>query len=457
MNPVEYRRRLLDGILEGAAIGILALLVGGLIFVLAFGMPARASAATLYEQPVSTISTFGSTYSSDGTLAEEIYFTTSGNLSQLAWAPDTSNSSHPDCNNWVGGPMEIDLFDYSTGSASYAHGQAAFIVRSQYPDSNGYCYADAYTGSGFMTSVTAGVPYIIRMYGTFYQVPYNYLGSPTLGAHSGGMGSLSGATFTSDSPQGGVQSLALAITDTTGTYYPPVTDIGIRPQSPLEGAVTGGTTVTLSANYSLPIDGDVLGIGHVESIALYLNRTDATQSLGFTFSPVNYGGSSNVSTTTTLAANSNWKASWCFSNADGSGIALCKDVNFSVESDPISGLIGATSTDNLQSLATSTCSVLNVAGCFQNALVFLFWPNSSVTAQFQTLQGSIRSRAPFGYVYIIKDAISGVNASSTPAFSLDIPDNIESGFFAPLRTGIAAILWILVAFWFFKRIRDLHL
>lgn len=122
-----------------------------------------------------------------------------------------------------------------------------------------------------------------------------------------------------------------------------------------------------------------------------------------------------------------------------------------------SPFLGVDDFENLTGLATSTCGITNVTGCVQNAMAFLFYPSTTALEKFKLLQESAKTRAPFGYVYILLSSAQAVEGDSAPAFVLDINEDIQDAYFTPLKNAIATILWALAGFWFFKRIRDLQL
>lgn len=117
--------------------------------------------------------------------------------------------------------------------------------------------------------------------------------------------------------------------------------------------------------------------------------------------------------------------------------------------------VGSTTSRN--GLATTTCDVVHIGGCFQNALAFLFFPSPGVLDKFQLLWGTIQNKPPFGYVSQTIIGLRSINASSTPAFSFgDIP--LVSTIFTPFRTGLAGILWIgFFIAWYRGRLRHLDI
>lgn len=115
------------------------------------------------------------------------------------------------------------------------------------------------------------------------------------------------------------------------------------------------------------------------------------------------------------------------------------------------------STTSRAGLATTTCSITSIGGCFQNALAFLFFPSPNILDQFGLLWRQIENKPPFGYVSQTITGLRSINASSTPAFSFgNIP--LISTIFTPFRTGLAALLWIgFFIAWYRGRLRHLDI
>lgn len=115
------------------------------------------------------------------------------------------------------------------------------------------------------------------------------------------------------------------------------------------------------------------------------------------------------------------------------------------------------STTSRNGLATTTCSITAIGGCFQNALAFLFYPSPGALNSFASLWEHVRNKPPFGYVTTTIGALKQINASSTPAFSFGtLP--LQNELFTPMKTGLAAILWLVFAVaWYKIRLRHLDL
>jgi len=94
--------------------------------------------------------------------------------------------------------------------------------------------------------------------------------------------------------------------------------------------------------------------------------------------------------------------------------------------------------------ATSTCDVLNVTGCFQNALRWAFAPSQdSMNALAQSGQ-RIGSVAPFGYIVLIRNALSSATSTATTSLAAAITSGgaWRTIIFDPLRTMLTMLLWI---------------
>lgn len=115
------------------------------------------------------------------------------------------------------------------------------------------------------------------------------------------------------------------------------------------------------------------------------------------------------------------------------------------------------SSSSRNGLATTTCNVLQLGGCFQNALAFLFYPSPGILDQFRFLWSLIQNKPPFGYVSQTITGLRSLNASSTPAFSFgNIP--LVDTIFTPFRTGLAALLWVgFFIAWYRGRLRHLDI
>jgi len=111
--------------------------------------------------------------------------------------------------------------------------------------------------------------------------------------------------------------------------------------------------------------------------------------------------------------------------------------------------------DISQLAPTSNCSITDITGCFKNAVVWAFYPSSASLEIYTTFIGLLQQKSPVGYFFVIKNAITGLNASSTPAFNITIPVHLKTYIFDPVDIAIASILWVFFVFAFYKRLKHL--
>lgn len=109
-------------------------------------------------------------------------------------------------------------------------------------------------------------------------------------------------------------------------------------------------------------------------------------------------------------------------------------------------------------LATSTCSITNITGCFQNALQWAFVPPQGSFSGITGLWAQIDQKPPFGYFTVGLNEVNGLNNGSTPAFSLESIDGINTYIFHPIDVALAAIWWGIFGIWFFfNRVRHIEI
>lgn len=101
------------------------------------------------------------------------------------------------------------------------------------------------------------------------------------------------------------------------------------------------------------------------------------------------------------------------------------------------------------------CGLTELEGCFKNALIWAFIPSSSSTAAYYGFISTVGLKAPMGYFTILKNNLSGLNSTSSPAFSITIPAHIKQYVFNPFDVAIAAILWFFFAINFYKRLKHI--
>lgn len=132
----------------------------------------------------------------------------------------------------------------------------------------------------------------------------------------------------------------------------------------------------------------------------------------------------------------------------------------------IDSITGETSTATTSSfiIATSTslysppdvgctnASALDLLCDLKVGAVWAFYPSQGLVESYINLLDVINTKPPIGYFTIAKNALLGLDASSTPAVTVTIPTGIKDNIFHPLDVGISSIFWFFVLLQFYKRL-----
>lgn len=235
----------------------------------------------------------------------------------------------------------------------------------------------------------------------------------------------------------------------SGGYTPLDVSTRIQDITPADGAITGSTSVVVSANYYFN-DPDVSNyLTPPLVLVARLHRTDGIGSpdQSFDFTPLIYNSLNAVSHTFTLPTNTIWELRWDISGDGYYFISpFSSPVSFNVVSDPTTGSTGYT-----------TCSITDLAGCFQNALVYLFYPSSASLNQFNGLYNEFVDKPPFGYIVAIQNALKGINDTSTSIFTLQSMPILNTYIFNPIYIALEWVLWVAFAFVLYHRLKNIQL
>jgi hypothetical protein len=253
-----------------------------------------------------------------------------------------------------------------------------------------------------------------------------------------------------------------------GTPPPPViptTTNSINSISPLDGSTTASTLVPISIGYN------VAATSTFDQIVVMLSDiTTGYTNLPLIIAPTTAGSSQTFATTTTLTSGhaysiqailqSSYSGAQLYGRASAcNATAGASNCIFAVESNPLGTILGinAINSSSTMLLATSTCSITNISGCFQNALVWALYPSQDALNNLATTSNQLKNTAPFGYLFVNLNAISALNASSTAAVTLMTLAPITTYIFHPLDVGLSSIFGFIFLVWFIKRVRAIQL
>lgn len=129
---------------------------------------------------------------------------------------------------------------------------------------------------------------------------------------------------------------------------------------------------------------------------------------------------------------------------------VATSTTFYTGTSPWPDLIGASSTNpaDLNTLATSTCDVFNIAGCFQNALVWAFTPSPDSMQRFVTNGNILLQAPPAGYIGAFRDAVTSSFATTTASSTQDWSSSqlyFLNFILEPVRTVTTGGFWVFFA------------
>lgn len=107
-------------------------------------------------------------------------------------------------------------------------------------------------------------------------------------------------------------------------------------------------------------------------------------------------------------------------------------------------------------LSQIDCQTFDVGCQFQKAMTFLFLPTPDSLNKFALLWREIQQIPPFSIFATVQNIRSGIDDGNvTPAFTMPaIP--FQNEIFAPLRTGVASVIWVLFGFAVYTRFKYLE-
>ena len=131
--------------------------------------------------------------------------------------------------------------------------------------------------------------------------------------------------------------------------------------------------------------------------------------------------------------------------------------DFVFNSSFLQSVYGTTTPSGL-AIPSAPCGVTDLTGCVQNALVYLFYPNSNALDMYQQFITTLYQKPPVGYFAMIQSSLGSVTATSTGAITgWIIPAGIIDNFFTPVETAVAGVLGFFVLVEFYKRFKDVQL
>jgi len=250
-----------------------------------------------------------------------------------------------------------------------------------------------------------------------------------------------------------------------GSIAPTPPGTRITSLSPEDASTTASTAVDLTVGYYINSGANPAGYDTVGFTLYDIDRTYAQVAAGTTTATTN--ALSNFTTSVTLRSGGAYSlqayllnssnGNMLFTDSQTAGAGSTGNSQFAVISNPLPGIIGTSTYAGTYSLATSTCSFTSVVGCFQNAIVWAFYPSQSMLTFVAGGGAAVKNKPPMGYLFVNIAAIQALNASGTPPVVLAAMAPITTYIFSPLDTGLASILFFVFGVWLFLRVRHIQL
>jgi len=264
-----------------------------------------------------------------------------------------------------------------------------------------------------------------------------------------------------------------AIFNWTPIIPPPSNGVGFVEILPIAGTTTPTTSVEFKAQYYVASTSIEATAGHggfglsSTKYSFNLSRQDtASTSQWFVANGAGNDAWNTLDKTITLPASSTWMVSWTSYDASSTYPTYQRGAYyfFSVVSNAAFaglGIAGLDQIPNLSSASTTAiapapCGITDISGCFQNAIVYLFYPSTASLDQFGNLWTLVKNKPPFGYVVAVQTAVGTLSASSTATFNLGtVP--FMSAIFDPFRTAVAVLMWLVFIVAFYHRLSTLDI
>jgi hypothetical protein len=226
---------------------------------------------------------------------------------------------------------------------------------------------------------------------------------------------------------------------------------------PTYGTTTPSTTVSLSIRYNSQPGFDYLVLPPQK---YGYDIFDAvTGALLYSFSQTlseNTAFSTTVSTTTIQSIGSKIIRAYIRNASTSVDLATPFETFYNVATNTYLIATGLNSPqDSGGGLTQNDCAIFDVGCQFQRALIFLFVPSSSLD-KFRDLWTTLINIPPFGYVTVTIRQLQGIDASTTPAWTMPAAP-FGDAIFTPIRTALAGILWGIFAFAFYRRLKTIEL
>jgi len=381
-------------------------------------------------------------------MVQKIFADETGTIERIIVYPDPTVVTMCDFHN--GGTMGIYIYNTALNSQV-----GDYRSPPDTPNTGNGCIYDRSSGSG---SITDGTEYRL----VSFQPNTKWYGITSGADDNFGYtnGSFTSQTF------GTVGLSDAKYYVSTNPAFVPVEDTTTRiiDFQPEAGTTTATTTVNFNVDYyfndtefenplgwQMCVDTINLEVGGINTVSGATNQFSACGD-------ITASGSGNFSTTTLLLAGTH-QTTLYFKNASSSEIYSSQSYRFIVlqSNIPNNWLTTGTTTDPFTECPTLDESAGGWLACrigqvIQSVLAFLFLPSDASFQAFRNLTTTLSQKPPFGYFSLIETQIDLITATSSPTFTVQSTDTINSMVFDPIRTGLGYLIWFGWGVFMYKRL-----
>jgi hypothetical protein len=117
-------------------------------------------------------------------------------------------------------------------------------------------------------------------------------------------------------------------------------------------------------------------------------------------------------------------------------------------------VIDATTTTNIQ-FGSTTLPSITFEDIYGSTTTQIYTATEQSIISYINLINLLKTKAPFGYFYIVRDSLSNINTNGTSTVNIVIPAHLKTYFFNPIDLGLSGILWFYFIIFFYKRLKHI--
>lgn len=117
-------------------------------------------------------------------------------------------------------------------------------------------------------------------------------------------------------------------------------------------------------------------------------------------------------------------------------------------------VIDSTTTTNIQ-FGSTTLPSITFEDIYGATSTQVFTATEQSVISYINLINLLKTKAPFGYFYIVKNSLSNLNTTSTSTVNIVIPSHLKTYFFTPFDLAFSGILWFYFIVFFYKRLKHI--